>query len=42
MQFIDDEGNVHTTMKYQNKQECCYCKRIFTDRELEERYTVKK
>ena len=20
MQFIDDEGNIHTTMKYQNKQ----------------------
>ena len=20
MQFVDDEGNIHTTMKYQNKQ----------------------
>ena len=20
MQFIDDEGNIHTTMKYQNKE----------------------
>ena len=33
---------LNEAMKYQNKQECCYCKREFKEWELKERYIVKK